>query len=232
MAAKFLPPSKLITAIRTSTLVDVIDALDNGANVEEADMHGFVGLPLRTACFEGNIDIVRELLTRGADINAIAGDGPGAPIRLAQRGKHQHIVELLIEHGATVTPNPKILAESTALFPPQTLVQASGEGLEPTGEKAPPTPEEAVAMVPETKSPLELEFNQAVTDNLIEYTPTTIPESSIEELDLTACYGVDTNLLDFDLQRLRDEQDVSNPEAESTNPEKPKSKFWNSSTDK
>lgn len=230
MAAKFLPPSKLITAIRASNLADVIHALDDGANVEEADMHGFVGLPLRTACFEGNIDIVRELLTRGADINAIAGDGPGAPMRLAQRGKHQHVVDLLVTHGATIAPDPQILAAPAALFPPP-QTPASETVSEHAVEEPPPAPQAATS-VPEDAPSLDLELDQAFTDNLIEYTPTAIPEPSIEELDLTACYGVDTNLLDFDLQRLRDTQDARSQAAEPASTEKPKSKFWNSNTDK
>jgi len=92
MAAKFFTPSKLMTAIRAGLLDEVINAIATGGNIEEADMHGIPGLPLRTACFEGNLEIVRELLNRGADINAIASDRPEAPLRLAQRGKHQSTV--------------------------------------------------------------------------------------------------------------------------------------------
>jgi hypothetical protein len=100
MAVKPFTPSKLITAIRSGLLDEVIAAIAAGADIEEPDMHGFVGLPLRTACFAGEIAIVRELLNRGADINAVASDGPGAPLRLAQRGKHQEIIALLLAHGA------------------------------------------------------------------------------------------------------------------------------------
>jgi hypothetical protein len=126
MAAKFLPPSKLITAIRAGKLSEVTEALNNGADPEEADMHGFVGLPLRTACFEGNVEIVQELLSRGVNINAIAGDGPNAPMRLAQRGKHQQVVTLLVQYGATPTDTgPKVMAEPTALFPTQKQVSAT-----------------------------------------------------------------------------------------------------------
>ena len=78
MAVKPFTPSKLIAAIRSGLLDEVIVAIAEGADIEEPDMHGFVGLPLRTACFAGDIAIVRELLNRGADINAVASDGPGA----------------------------------------------------------------------------------------------------------------------------------------------------------
>ncbi|HSG23577.1 MAG TPA: hypothetical protein VLA64_11550 [Azonexus sp.] len=88
MAARIFTPTNLMMAIRAGLLDGVINAIAMGADIEEADMHGFAGLPLRTACFEGNLAIVRELLNHGADINAIAGDGPSAPLRLAKRGKH------------------------------------------------------------------------------------------------------------------------------------------------
>ena len=207
MAAKFSPPSKLLTAIRAGKLADVIDALDNDADLEEADSHGCIGLPLRTACFEGNVDIVRELLNRGADLNAIAADGPGAPMRLAQRGKHQAVIELLIERGAANPYKTKVLAEPAALFPPPQATTAETP-LEPAAEE--PTPENLTLATTATQDApaFDAALDLAVTDNLIEYTPTTIPDHPIEELDLTACYGVDTNLLDFDLQRLRDTQDA------------------------
>lgn len=224
MAAKFLPPSKLITAIRAGNLSEVTETLNNGADLEEADIHGFVGLPLRTACFEGNIEIVQELLNRGANINALAGDGPNAPMRLAQRGKHAQVIALLVQHGAIpADTGPKIMAEPTALFP--TRKQASATVL----ETLPQTQEPAVAENIESK---EMPDELVCTDNLIEYSPTPIPPPAIEELDLTACYGVDTNLLDFDLQRLQDVQDAKSLIAPEPEAAKPKSKFWSSGTDK
>ena len=58
-------------------------ALDHGGDIEEADIHGDPGLPLRIACFKGHIDIVRELIRRGADIHAPNAQGKGGPIRMA-----------------------------------------------------------------------------------------------------------------------------------------------------
>lgn len=230
MAANFLPPSKLISAIRSGDLPGVIDALNNGGNLEEPDIHGFVGLPLRTACFEGNVEIVLELLNRGANINAMAGDGANAPMRLAQRGKHQDITALLIERGATANSPPAVLAEPSTLFPAQH-----------TPAQEPPTA--SIRELTDTKPEPEIQNSSmdesiktttafASADNLIEYTPTSIPAPAIEELDLTACYGVDTNLLDFDLQRLQVEQDARTQPLQTPEATKPKSKFWNSGTDK
>jgi len=95
--------SELRKSIEQGCLPAVIAALDNGADIEEIDAHGDSGLPLRTACFLGHLDIVAELLNRGANINAPNGEGPGAPLRMASRRKHQAIIDLLIARGAELT---------------------------------------------------------------------------------------------------------------------------------
>lgn len=210
MAAKIFTPSKLMTAIRAGLLNDVIDAITTGADIEEADMHGFTGLPLRTACFEGNLAIVSELLNRGADINAIAGDGPGAPLRLAQRGQHREIVALLLAHGAK-----EILAASQT-----TSATASTEVPPLNPGKA--TIKQAVK-AEETPSGLP--------DNNIEFTRYEPSETGeIEEIDLTAGYGVDTNLLTLDLLRLSEAEDAaalrSETASKETSEKNEKSGFW------
>jgi len=102
MTAKGLTTSNLIAAIHAGQLSGVVNALHEGADIEAADMHGCRGLPLRTACFEGNLGIVRELLARGANVNAATSDGIGAPLRLAARKGHRDIVALLLQHGAQI----------------------------------------------------------------------------------------------------------------------------------
>jgi hypothetical protein len=92
--------SALRRAIEKGNLQAVITALDHGAAIEEADMHGDCGLPMRIACFKGHADIVLELIKRGADIHAPNAQGPGGPIRMAARGQHAHIIELLERLGA------------------------------------------------------------------------------------------------------------------------------------
>lgn len=104
MSGKTFSPSPLIAAIRAGRLSGVVNALDDGADVEEADIHGCTGLPLRTACFEGDMTIVRELLRHGANPNALAIDGPGAPIRLALRSGHPEIAALLLQYGGELPP--------------------------------------------------------------------------------------------------------------------------------
>lgn len=98
-------PSKLIAAVQRGDADAVNAALDDGADIEEADMHGMPGLPLRTACFSGDLAIVRELARRGANINAPGSEGPGMPLRLALRCRHLVIVDELIGRGADIPDN-------------------------------------------------------------------------------------------------------------------------------
>lgn len=104
--------SPLIDAIRSGRISTIDAALDNGADIEEPDMHGSRGLPLRTACFIGDLAVVRHLLQRGADVNAPAHDGPGAPLRLAARRGHNQVVALLLQHGAQIPEGLKIDVET------------------------------------------------------------------------------------------------------------------------
>ncbi|MDE2442557.1 MAG: ankyrin repeat domain-containing protein [Betaproteobacteria bacterium] len=102
--------SALRRAIEKGNLKAVMAALDQGADIEETDIHGDSGLPLRIACFKGLTDIVCELIRRGADIHAPNAQGTGGPIRMAHRGGHHMIVGLLLAHGAELPadlPPPK-----------------------------------------------------------------------------------------------------------------------------
>lgn len=165
-------PSQLVTAIRTGRLSDVIRALDDGADLEEVDIHGVRGLPLRTACFEGSMAIVRELLRRGADVNAIAIDGPGAALRLALRGGHGEVAALLLQNGAEIPPglvtDPSIMERVGALSP------LPGEAPVPTL----PTP-----------------------DNTLEFTKPTL-DFAIDKVDAPSGFGSATNLLTLDLLKI------------------------------
>ena len=204
MATKKLTASKLIVAIREGLLSGVIQAIEEGSDIEEVDMHGFVGLPLRIACFEGDVAIVRELLNHGANINTVASDGPGAPLRLAQRCGHQSVVDLLQMHEAELLP-------SLAASPNKASHIIEYET----------TPVEVVVpLLPEVPS-------AAPPGNIIEFSssPPPVeyavdPEHLIEEVDVTPCYGTDTNLLMLDLTRL-----IEAPEPAKPNPEK-KPGFW------
>ena len=68
--------------------------------------------PLQNACFVGNIEIVKMLIEKGADVNyVIPGIASASPLICAVRSNEMNleIVKLLIEHGAE--------ASSDVLFP-------------------------------------------------------------------------------------------------------------------
>jgi hypothetical protein len=94
--------SALRRAIEHGNLDAVHAALEHGADIEETDMHGDRGLPLRIACFKGHTAIVEELIRRGADINARNAEGSGGPIRMATKGRHREIVDMLLLNGADI----------------------------------------------------------------------------------------------------------------------------------
>ena len=76
--------------------------LDHGAPLESKDGSGLTSLII--AAGHGNVDTVRELLARRANIDAQGGPGSGqtALIAAAENG-HKTVVLLLLQHGADVT---------------------------------------------------------------------------------------------------------------------------------
>lgn len=94
----------LLKAIRTGRLQEVRALLDAGTPVEIDDGRGDPGLPLGVACFMGHVDIVRELITRGARANVGDNSQPTSPLSMAIRGRRTEVVKALIEMGAEVPP--------------------------------------------------------------------------------------------------------------------------------
>lgn len=197
MSGKTFAPSPLVAAIRAGRLSGVVSALDDGANVEEADIHGCTGLPLRTACFEGDIAIIRELLRHGANPNAMAADGPGAPLRLALRSGHPEVAALLLQHGAEIPPGLDLPASVSEL----------------QGRPPPPADEATVPRLPEATAE-----NTTAASAAEETHP--YLDFPIEEVDVNGCYGTDTNLLTMDL--LRSNAEPASPAAAEPTP----AGFW------
>ena len=92
----------LIKAIRSGRLADVQAALEAGAPVELDDGQGDPGLPMGVACFMGFVDIVRELVKRGAKVNLADNRLPTSPLSMAMRGGRTEVFRTLVELGAQV----------------------------------------------------------------------------------------------------------------------------------
>lgn len=90
---------ELLKAIRAGRLKDVKAALDAGAVIDDEGQAGFM---LGMACFLGHVDIVRELVLRGAQVNAADNAAVTAPLAMAVRGGHKEVIRALVELGALV----------------------------------------------------------------------------------------------------------------------------------
>jgi len=194
MGSNSFGASPLIEAIRANSLLRVTAALEDGADVEEKDIHGCAGLPLRTACFSGNVPIIRELLNHGADVNAPTADGPGAPLRAALRAGHTEIVALLLSHDAQI---PFGLEIPLAVYErAKELTSSSSESLDI------PMLEFDRFALPSAAPATEKETADTKVhhDNIIEFS-SVVPEENIEEVDLRGVYGVDTSVLTLDFER-------------------------------
>lgn len=192
MGSNSFGASPLIEAIRANSLPRVIAALEDGGDVEEKDIHGYAGLPLRTACFSGNVPIIRELLKHGADVNAPTADGPGAPLRAAMRANNTEIVALLLSHDAQI---PFGLEIPMAVYErAKELTSGNTDSLD-----VPMLEFERHDVSPTTTTPaVEKADAKAFHDNVIEFSPA---EPNAEEVDLRGVYGVDTSVLALDFER-------------------------------
>lgn len=220
MGSNSFGASALIEAIRANSLHRVVAALDEGADIEETDIHGFAGLPLRTACFTGEISIIRELINRGADVNALTADGTGAPLRLAMRAGHSDIVALLLANLAQVPEDldiPPALFERARAISAGQLESLDVPMLEFESDVLPETPDAAPASQP---------VSGMIGDNVIEFDEAG-PEDIIEHVDMKGVYGVDTNVLTIDFERsggVWEKADIASDPAKPMFPKAPTGK--------
>ena len=80
------------------TTIAAVLVVGCGPQTPDISIHG--------AAFEGNIEVVKQYLTAGTDVNAKEEDG-STPLHQAASEGHKEIAELLIKEGADV--NPRIL---------------------------------------------------------------------------------------------------------------------------
>lgn len=93
-------PLDLLKAIRSGRLQDVRAVFESGVTLETESGQGEPGLPMGIACFLGHVDIVRELVGRGAKVNLPDNAQPTSPLSMAVRGGRTEVVRALLELGA------------------------------------------------------------------------------------------------------------------------------------
>jgi ankyrin repeat protein/beta-lactamase regulating signal transducer with metallopeptidase domain len=92
------PP--LLVALRSGYQVIAKELMDHGADLSlQSTFNGETILMIATAA--GNIDLARQAIKKGVDINALSQKGDSA-LHLAARGNHLEILKMLLELGAEV----------------------------------------------------------------------------------------------------------------------------------
>jgi len=91
--------SKLLwEACLNGRLDEVRSLLDlDGININYSDKHGCT--PLYAASQEGNIDIVKELITAGSNVNQAHTTDGASPLYMASQKGHLAVVKVLINAG-------------------------------------------------------------------------------------------------------------------------------------
>ncbi|XP_049855556.1 ankyrin-1-like [Schistocerca gregaria] len=96
-------------AVRTGNLQDVLEMLSKGADVEAADI--FKVRPIHIAAEEGHLDILKALIARGCNVNALAAcatplfnqlERGMTPLHFAVRNADPNLALCLISAGAKV----------------------------------------------------------------------------------------------------------------------------------
>lgn len=148
----------LITAADKGQLSALREALDQGADIEERglcggwDVGGDSGAtPLFCAAHGGHFELVKELVARGADVNAKSNGFPNfgrTPLTAAVYARHAGIVRFLIEKGADVDYALAKLSELRTTHPEeyaflQGIIEkpAESKAVEAGVAKAPPPAE-------------------------------------------------------------------------------------------
>ena len=89
---------ELLAAARKGDLAAVKAQLDKGVNVNAKNRYGATALAY--ACDRGNVDIVKLLIERGADVNVKDSFYGATPISWASGNGHTEVVKLLLDKGA------------------------------------------------------------------------------------------------------------------------------------
>ena len=232
-------PHDLARAVRSGKLEEVLAVLDSGLGSRQP---AELGLGLAMACFLGHREIARELIRRGAPLNLPPGLADASPIMMAIKGGQTKTVRMLISYGAQVPVGvdtgltheeyAEALAKARTrrrASPSETNEKSSARNAESHAHKhKTPAPQAASvrplpAHTPVAPSTVEIPIPASVPIPPAVHAPAapTTPQPSrqrlgkiVEEIELTACYGVDTNVLENDFLRpaIYDSQDNIRPE--------------------
>jgi cytochrome c len=132
-------PSNLGDLVKKGDVAAVTSALDKGAAINEVD-----GLSaLYIACEDGNVELARLLIDRGADVN-LPVSWQRTPLYAAVNGGHADIVKLLLDNGANPNQVSKgqtplhLAAENGCLQCVISLVDAGADVNALTSQRSPP----------------------------------------------------------------------------------------------
>lgn len=100
LKANIFEPCTLLSRAASLGHVEVVRALlEGGARLNESGIdYGGRG-PMHWAAMNGNVDCIRDLVTRGADMNLVTKEGK-TPMHLAARQGYMEVVRALAEKGA------------------------------------------------------------------------------------------------------------------------------------
>lgn len=104
---------KLKAALDTYRWEEVIEALKSGANPNTKAPH--TGYALASACWYRKLDVVRELLTRGANPNIGKGEPLERAVTTNSNGDARQVLQLLLDHGAKLDVRYPRYQNATAL---------------------------------------------------------------------------------------------------------------------
>src|SRR5215213_3214110 len=85
---------QLIDAVKTGQLARVEEVLNSGADIHQQDEQGWT--PLNWAAGRGDLEIVRLLLARGADVFRVGRD-QRTPYKISLAARHTDVARLLKE---------------------------------------------------------------------------------------------------------------------------------------
>ena len=205
--------ARLIAAIEADNIQAVWKAIGDGADPRHSDDRGYADLPLRKACYFGHSAIVKFLINQGADANAQNFEGLSAPLRLAAKSGHMRVVASLLKRGSLYTPSilhmlpdgiakqvadvAAALRDTVAREKSKKVKKLPEATARPVSKAAIPARAPLKAEIPLSRPPLcSFSRDQEQRDNA----------SDNEEYFLDeGCYGLDTNVLCMDIERIERE---------------------------